>query len=154
MGLTDEAQLLEIEHIKRLKARYFRFVDTKDWDRLASLFTSDAMMFFPESQVEPVSAADGIAFIISALTTGTSIHHGHMAEIELHSATMATGIWAMEDRLFWDDAATSSLGLAKLHGYGHYHENYRKEEGKWRIQSFRLSRLWSRATPPACRVAC
>jgi hypothetical protein len=43
--------------------------------------------------------------------------------------------------------------LAELHGFGHYHERYRKERGDWRIESFRLSRLWSRGTPPASTVS-
>src|SRR3546814_6402828 len=36
--------LLAINEIKSLKARYFRFVDTKDWVGLATLFTPDATM--------------------------------------------------------------------------------------------------------------
>lgn len=152
MGSEPEIELLEIEEIKRLKARYFRYVDTKDWSGLASLFTPDGTMFFPESQAEPVSAADGIAFIQSALTAGTSVHHGHMAEIELLSTTTARGVWAMEDRLFWADGDGGVLGLAELHGYGHYHERYRKERDGWRIESFRLSRLWSRGVRPALVV--
>lgn len=153
MDLPPTAELFEIEKIKRLKARYFRFVDTKDWTALASLFTADATMFFPETQDAPASAADGIAFIAAALNTGTSVHHGHMAEIEILTPTTARAIWAMEDRLFWDDGMAGALGLSALHGYGHYHENYRKEEGAWRIASFRLSRLWSQQTPPAQHIA-
>ena len=34
--------LLDIEAIKQLKARYFRYVDTKQWDDLKALFTADA----------------------------------------------------------------------------------------------------------------
>ncbi len=153
MALTIESELLAIEDIKRLKARYFRCVDTKDWDRLASLFTCDGTMFFPESQTEPVSADDGVTFIKAALTTGTSVHHGHMAEVEILSPSTARAIWAMEDRLVWPEGEIGALGLAELHGYGHYHEHYRKENGEWRIESFRLSRLWSRGTPPAGAVA-
>ena len=38
MELTD---LLEIEQIKQLKARYFRLMDQKRWDEFAQLFTED-----------------------------------------------------------------------------------------------------------------
>ena len=31
----------DIEAIKQLKARYFRMMDTKDWDGLARVFTED-----------------------------------------------------------------------------------------------------------------
>ena len=39
--MTNEAnvqQLLDIEAIKQLKARYFRCMDTKDWDGFAGVF--------------------------------------------------------------------------------------------------------------------
>lgn len=147
MESNTASRLWEIEEIRQLKARYFRCVDTKDWSGLAVLFTPDATMFFPESQDAPVSAADGIAFIVGALECGVSVHHGHMDEIELTSPTSARGIWAMVDRLFWDDGAAGTLGLAGLCGYGHYHEEYRKPAGRWLIHSFRLSRLRSTTQP-------
>src|SRR3546814_14020665 len=81
--------LLAINEIKSLKARYFRFVDTKDWVGLATLFTPDATMFFPEQQSEPVSAAKAIEFIAQALDGGISIHHGHMPEIEILTPSSA-----------------------------------------------------------------
>ena len=37
------AQLLAMEEIKQLKARYFRFVDTKDWEALSTIFCEDAV---------------------------------------------------------------------------------------------------------------
>ena len=39
--MTPE-QLVEVERIKQLKARYFRLMDTKDWSGLARVFTADA----------------------------------------------------------------------------------------------------------------
>jgi 3-phenylpropionate/cinnamic acid dioxygenase small subunit len=33
--------LEDVEQIKELKARYFRFFDTKQWDRWRGLFTDD-----------------------------------------------------------------------------------------------------------------
>ena len=37
----------DIEAIRQLKARYFRFVDTKQWDRWGDLFTEDAVFHVP-----------------------------------------------------------------------------------------------------------
>lgn len=144
--------LLAINEIKSLKARYFRFVDTKDWVGLATLFTPDATMFFPEQQSEPVSAAKAIEFIAQALDGGISIHHGHMPEIEILTPTSARGIWAMEDRIFWPSDRVSTLGLVELQGYGHYHEDYRKVNEVWLMQSFKLTRLYSRTYTPPVRV--
>ena len=33
--------LQDIEEIKRLKARYFRLMDTKDWDGFRAIFATD-----------------------------------------------------------------------------------------------------------------
>ena len=37
-------RLVAIEEIKALKARYFRTMDTKDWDAFAAVFAPDASM--------------------------------------------------------------------------------------------------------------
>ena len=39
--------LWDIEQIKQLKARYFRLLDTKDWDAFAELFTDDCEHHLP-----------------------------------------------------------------------------------------------------------
>ena len=31
----------------------------------------------------------------------------------------------------------------RLDGYGHYHETYEKDAGRWRIKSSRLTRLYT-----------
>jgi hypothetical protein len=66
-----------------------------------------------------------------------TVHHGHMPEIELTSPTTATGIWAMEDHLWWPAGSP----ITSLHGYGHYHETYRKSSEGWRIATLTLTRL-------------
>jgi hypothetical protein len=63
-----------------------------------------------------------------------SVHHGHMPEIKLTSDTTATGIWAMEDHLEFP-------GGIVLNGAGHYHEEYVKQDGVWKIRSLNLTRL-------------
>ena len=39
--MDDAAALLEIEAIKQLKARYCRYLDTKDWQAWRGIFTDD-----------------------------------------------------------------------------------------------------------------
>lgn len=36
----------DIEQIKQLKAKYFRFVDTKQWDAWGELFTEDVIAVY------------------------------------------------------------------------------------------------------------
>jgi hypothetical protein len=140
---------LDIEAIKQLKARYFRMMDTKDWDGLAAVFTSDVEIDMSgEGAAVTHGVEDYLPFLRSNIEDVVTVHHGHMPEIELTSPSTASGIWAMEDHLRWPDGAP----IAALHGFGHYHETYRKTAEGWRIASMRLTRLRRDIDfPPAAR---
>lgn len=137
------AELIEIESLKRLKARYFRFMDTKDWAGWRTVFTEDATMRVDGAvstrggDGEPVRSAQGVeailAWVVPRIEPCTTVHHGHMPEIELTSPTTARGVWAMEDIVEYPDQS--------FRGHGHYHETYRKEGGAWRIATLHLTRL-------------
>ena len=137
-------QLVAIEEIKALKARYFRCMDTKDWDGFGAVFTADASMDVSGEMGAP-AADDGfirgrdriVAFVRRAIDKVTTVHHGHTTEIDIVSPTEATGLWAMEDTLRWPEGSP----IRSLHGYGHYHETYEKADGTWRIKTTKLTRL-------------
>ncbi len=148
-ALTTCERLAAIQDICVLKARYFRCIDTKDWHKLASLFTPDATLHFTEAQEEPTPFSETLEFISSGMEGCVSIHHGHMPEIEILGPDRASGVWAMEDRLFWPSGRESRLGLASLHGCGHYYEDYLKSDGRWLIHRLKLVRQWAIGVPPA-----
>lgn len=132
----------DVEAIKQLKARYFRTMDTKDWAGMRQVFCDDAVMDTEESGGGIVTGADAfMEFLEPTLRDVVTVHHGHMPEIELTSATTAEGVWAMEDMLRWPDGS-------ELHGYGHYTEAYEKVDGAWRIRSSKLTRLRTDVTAP------
>lgn len=139
--MTDVEKLLAIEEIKRLKARYFRFVDTKDWISFAKTFAPDA--HFDISDDVPGCVLIGREAITAAasqpLQHVVSVHHGHSPEIIITSDTAATGIWAMEDMLFWSE--DSPTPYQTLHGFGHYFETYEKIDAQWYVKSLKLKRL-------------
>ena len=125
----------DLEAIRQLKARYFRTMDTKDWDGMRQVFTADVVMDTTESGGGVVTGADEfLAFLREALDGATTVHQGHMPEIELTSDTTATGIWALNDIVVWPNGM-------RLDGYGHYHETYVKGPDGWRISSSKLTRL-------------
>ena len=125
----------DLEAIKQLKARYFRTMDSKDWAAMRAVFTDDVVMDTTGAGGRLVTGADEfMAGLQEVLAGATTVHHGHMPEIELTSATTATGIWALHDIVIWP------TGM-RLDGYGHYHETYEKADEVWRIKSSTLTRL-------------
>ena len=132
--------LEEIEAIKRLKARYFRLMDTKQWDQWGDVFTEDAhLAASPDPNETFHGRADIVKRVSAVLRDARTVHHGHMPEIELTGPDTATGIWAMYDFV--------EMPQLVLHGWGHYHEEYAKQGGAWRIRRSRLTRLRLDITP-------
>lgn len=134
-GDQGEIDMDDIEAIRQLKARYFRTMDTKDWDAMRQVFADDVVMDTSASGGGVVHGADEfLAFLRQTLDGVVTVHHGHMPEIDLTSATTATGIWALNDILVWPNGM-------RMDGYGHYHEIYEKGADGWRIKSSTLTRL-------------
>lgn len=133
--------LLAIEEIKRLKAKYFRFVDTKNWPEFRTLFTDDAVLEFQESMAEPASIDQFMDMLPSFLDGAVSVHHGYMPEVTIETADAASAIWAMDDCLIFPDRDDTPGGMAMLRGYGHYHETYVRRGGEWSIHTLRLTRI-------------
>lgn len=135
--MDDAAQLMEIEAIKQLKARYCRYLDTKDWVAWRTIFADDFVSDTSDSGGELIVGADKfIAFLRKNLgkPSQTTVHQVHTPEIELTSATTARGVWALNDVVLL-------LPFLTLTGYGHYHETYEKIDGQWRIKTSKLTRL-------------
>ena len=122
-------------------------MDTKDWAAMRQVFADDVVIDTTASGGGVMAGADEfMAFLQGAIGDVVTVHHGHMPEIEVTSATTATGVWAMEDRLRWPDGT-------EMHGFGHYHETYEKGDRGWRIQSSTLTRLRTDFTPAAAAAA-
>lgn len=132
----------DVEAIKQLKARYFRTMDTKDWDGMRHVFTDGVSVDTTASGGSVVSGADEfIAVLQDMLADAVTVHHGHTPEIAVTSPTTATGIWALQDLIIWPSGK-------RLVGFGHYHETYEKADGEWRIASTTLTRLHMDITSP------
>jgi uncharacterized protein (TIGR02246 family) len=139
-------KLLAIEEIRQLKARYFRMLDTKDWDGFAAVFTPDAVL---DSGAWTITGSETIRDRVSASLEGiTTVHHGHTAEITIDSPTTAHAIWAMADELH--AGGHPEKGLT---GSGHYHEEYTHTDDGWRISRSQLTRLHISPLPGGFHVA-
>jgi len=133
-------RLQAVEEIRRLKARYFRFMDTKQWDQLPALFTPDMKVLTPSGGIYMDSGPAFAASLKRSLENSVSVHQGFMGEIEILDEQNATGIWAMQDVIEWQDRHPVQ-GWKSIIGRGHYHETYRKIGGAWRIATLTLTRL-------------
>jgi hypothetical protein len=140
--VTEEAslrRLLDIEEIKQLKARYFRLMDQKRWDEWGEVFTPDAVMEIPEANMVNRGRAEIVQIVSTALEGARSAHHGHMPEIEVTGESTARGTWAMFDYVEWPPR--EGRGRVGITGYGHYVDEYARDDGTWRIARTRLDRL-------------
>lgn len=156
--MNDVEKLLAIEEIKTVFARRVRYLDTKQWDLYGTVHTEDARS---ESygdlpvNVQPVAegarnlvigpqalAAAIRAFVMDPVPM-TTVHHAHPGEIEILSDDCAMGIWPMEDWLWWEEGDRKEW----FHGFGHYHERYRKEGGCWLISYRKLTRIKTEKSP-------
>lgn len=136
-----------MEQIRQLKARYCRFVDTKQWLRLKELFTVDARFEGLGSAPAGCDRDAFIAGVASRLEACISVHHCHTPEIRLTGPDAARAIWAMCDYLEWPEPLPlrEAPGRKGFTGYGYYEEAYRREGGAaggiWKIAFLRLVRL-------------
>lgn len=120
--------------ICNVKAAYCRLLDAKDWDGWKQLFTEDCEMDVRDSGGTLEHGRDEfVASVRASIETTKTCHQVHSPEITL-AGDSATVIWAMQDRLLWEDGRTMT-------GYGHYHERYVKQDGRWRIAQQQLTRL-------------
>ena len=156
--MSSGDQALAIEEIRRVFSARLRALDEKRWDVYPTLHTHDVISQTwgglpadkqPKSDgrsnrvVGPEALTAALRRMLGGPTHVTTVHHGHSPEIVLTSDTTATGVWPMEDRLWW----AGPRGEEYLHGFGHYHEEYRLVDGRWLISYRRLSRLRESRSP-------
>ena len=145
--MDPDDELHAIEAIKHVKARYWRAVDTKDAVLLRSVFCDPCLIDFRGSVGgEPSDAqlwrdpdrfcADMVASMVGLVT----VHHGFPPEITILSVHEANAIWPMED-LLWNQKPSAALPFCHFHGWGYYHDAYRKTPDGWRIAETRIARI-------------
>lgn len=130
-----------IEQVRRAKARYARHVDTKNWDGLAALLDPGLKFtaYDPAGAIlhEFEDSASFVGAVREALDGAQSIHQLHNDEIDLVSPSEISAVWSMEDMI---NFAPGREGPRRMHGYGHYHELWRRGPSGWRLAEVDLRR--------------
>jgi hypothetical protein len=128
--------LVDMEEIKQLKARYYRFNDTQDWQAFRSVFTEDVCY---DSGTQVLHGADRVASTFAAgLAGGKTAHIAGLPEITLTGPDTATGIWAFRDYVQVAGGAAAPVGF---HGYGHEHDEYVRTADGWKIKRVVITRV-------------
>ncbi|MGH0037526.1 MAG: nuclear transport factor 2 family protein [Myxococcota bacterium] len=142
----------EIEAIQQLKYRYFRCLDTKDWEGLAELFVAEATSSYGDGKYSYEGREAIMEFLTESLGRDAimTAHFGHHPEIELESDDRATGTWAFEDTVI------DTQFEITIRGAGFYSDVYVKRGGDWKLLSTGYRRTFeemeSRKDRPGLRL--
>lgn len=122
--------------ICEVKARYCRFMDTKQWDAWRDLFTEDYELDVSAAGGPPPikGRTEALEMAMSFVRDAVTVHQVHGPEITIDGDT-ALAIWAMQDRVIFGPEGPS------LTGYGHYTDRLVRIDGDWKIAASRLTRL-------------
>lgn len=129
--------------IEETKARYCRFLDTKDWSGFGSVFSEDVFQDTRDSGGGELRGRDKVVEMVrNSVGDAQTVHQVHSPEIAFVDDDTADVIWAMQDRIVWPPEKAREIGWQGLTGWGHYHERYvREPDGAWRIAVQHLTRL-------------
>jgi hypothetical protein len=141
--MTDIETLLAIEAIKQLKARYFRALDTNDWDLFASTLTNECIGDYSDGDLAFKNRDEIVSFMRNNLSGKKmlTLHQGHTPEITLLDKNNASGIWYLEDTVL---ALEANM---RIYGAAIYTDEYRKEHNEWRINTTSYKRTFECAEP-------
>jgi SnoaL-like domain len=134
-------RLVDIHAITQVKARYCLLLDTKQWDAWRELFTEDLVVEGTKQQPD-ATRDDFVAGVKEALAGVQTVHQVHPPVIEFVDDRTARVVSPMFDDLRFPEGHPWREGFPRRLGYGHYEEEYRKDDGTWRISFMRLARLF------------
>jgi hypothetical protein len=134
-AMSDVERLIAIQQIQELQARRCHAIDHQDWETYEALHAPDHVSHSQDEQRWEGAKAN-TARVKEAMRGKTSVHHLHTPIITFESPTKATGVWSMEDHIWWKDGDKNHW----LHGWGFYNETYEKRGGTWVFTRRQLQR--------------
>lgn len=140
--MTTIQELAIKETIRTQKAKYCRYLDTKQFDEWEALFKPDAAIIFYNPDQTILGKFDSIAELspLARKVFGGRVtaHQIHNSEIELKSDTAVSAIWSVGD--FQIHTATEGEAAKAEHGYGFFHETWERLGETWLIASLEFRR--------------
>ncbi|KAL4864752.1 hypothetical protein BDV12DRAFT_200831 [Aspergillus spectabilis] len=143
------------ETIRHRKSQYSRFSDTAQWTLFSSLLhpSLTASSHNPDGSI---IVSDGFTYIFSnreeyvsffsrSNANSQSIHVVGPGELEMISEDEVSAVWGVT----YQTGSLGAVGGSSGMGGGHYHEVWRRVEGKWVIVSLKLVRAFSKVISAA-----
>lgn len=127
-------RLEDLEAIRQLKARYLWCCDRKDPEGMRACF-ADGPVHIDYGAVGTFDRADALVKVFTELGCHdhmVELHHGMNPQLEVLDGTRARGTWSLHYFLI----NTQTKGLTQLAGY--YEDEYRKDDGAWKISRTRF----------------
>lgn len=136
-------ELLEIEKIKQLKARYLRGLDTNDWEVFAGSMSEDCTGRYNSGKLSFETRDEIVAFMRDNLSGEKvlTLHQGHQPEIEIIDEGNARGSWYLQDLVIHLEAGV------RIYGSAIYQDLYRKESDEWKICATGYKRVFEAVEP-------
>ena len=139
----DPTDLVEIEAIKRLKYRYLRCLDQKEWDEIAGCFVPEATASYGGGAY-PFEGRDAIVDFLRRSMGSEDFLSSHRCthpEIDLTGPDAATGIWALDDFVIVGEHDMIVAGAA------FYRDEYTRRDGAWLIAHTGYRRSFEQVYP-------
>jgi hypothetical protein len=148
-SVSDVEKLVAINEIREVMARYVRHADHKEFEDLAGLFTPDGT--YTPHHVDGrvwmhMEGRESIATTISdSVGNAQVLHQLFSYETEVLSPTSATSVVSMADMLIRPEGepvtSNENTAFKTMRGYGHYHGDFVKIDGRWYIKKLVQTRL-------------
>ena len=130
------------ETVRQQKARYCRFIDTRQWEALAGLLKADIeVVIYDADDIVLATFSSAPAFITATqefLADARSSHQVHNSELSVEADGRVAVIWSMQDRIV--RTPRDGTPATTMRGYGHYHEIWEHVGGAWLIARLELRR--------------
>jgi len=122
-----------MEGIAGLKTQYCEWLDGKQWDHWASLFTDDAVMQIGPSTDAAVRGRAAIKQLLARqLKHARTLHKAWDPQVTEEAPGRVRVVWHMNDRV--------ETPLYVLEGAGFYEDRYVRTDDGWKIAGVRLHR--------------
>ena len=134
-------QLKDVQAIQELKSKYFRALDTKNWDALETTMTPNISADYANGKPVFHGPKEITNYFRESMPdTGIALHQGHDPVIWFESDAVAYGKWYLQVNMIF--AEGSPYCGTQIQGSAIYTDKYVKVDGRWLIEDIGCLRVY------------